>query len=159
MEAKRDFKKITQEIKDEILSLGYGTIKMNNPLWNEVDSISIDFNVISLFKDGAKILTFDDIHSIDRQIQIYEIIFEYQDQLSYYQLDWSDYFKALAVDDENGKFIWRILTPDEALHLWYNGKGGELCELYDDGSEGIIEDEVRLNRCINEGCDIGISVN
>ena len=157
MEA-NNFKKITQKIKDEILSLGYGTIKMNYPLWNDVDSINIDFDVISLFKGGAKILTFDDIHSIDRQIQIYETIYEHKDQLSYYQLDWSDYFKALAVTDENGRFIWRILTPDEARHLWYNGKGGDLCELYDDGSEGMIEDEKRLNRCINEGCDIGISV-
>ena len=158
MEAKKDFKKITQKIKDEILSLGYGTIKMNNPLWNDADSIKIDFDDITLFKDGTRILTFDDIHSIDRQIQIYEIIFEHQDQLCYYQLDWSDYFKALAVEDENGRFIWRILTPDEARHLWYNGKGGELCELYDDDSEGMIEDEERLNRCINEGSDIGISV-
>lgn len=158
MEAKKDFKKITQKIKDEILSLGYGTIKMNNPLWNDVDSINIDFDVVSLFKGGAKILTYDDIHSIDRQIHIYETIYEHQDQLSYYQLDWSDYFKALAVEDENGRFIWRILTPDEARHLWYNGKGGDLCELYDDGSEGMIEDDERLNRCINEGCDIGISV-
>ena len=49
MEAKKDFKKITQKIKDEILSLGYGTIKMNNPLWNDVDSINIDFDVVSLF--------------------------------------------------------------------------------------------------------------
>ena len=158
MEAKKDFNKISQEIKDEILRLGYGTIKMNNPLWNDVGSIIIDFDVISLFKGGAKILTFDDIHSIDRQIQIYETIYEHQDQLSYYQLDWSDYFKAFAVEDENGKFVWRILTPNEARHLWYNGKGGELCELYDDGSEGMIEDDERLNRCINEGCDIGISV-
>lgn len=156
---KKDFKKITQEIKDEILSLGYGTIKMNNPLWNDADSIKIDFDVISLFKDGTRILTFDDIHSIDRQIQIYEIIFEHQDQLHYYQLDWSDYFKALAVEDENGKFIWRILTPDEARHLWYNGKGGELCELYGDGSEGVIEDEDRLYDCINNGYDIGVSIH
>ena len=159
MKAKKDFKKITQEIKDEILSLGYGTIKMNNPLWNEVDSINIDFNVISLIKDGAKILTFDDIHCIDRKIQIYETIYEHQDQLSYYHLDWSDYFKALAVEDENGRFIWRILTSDEVRHIWYNGQGGELCELYDDGSEGMIEDEERLNRCINDCCDIGIPVN
>ena len=117
-----------------------------------------DFDVISLFKGGAKIITFDDIHSIDRQILIYETIYEHQDQLSYYKLDWSNYFKALAVEDENERFVWRILTPDEARHLWYNGKGGELCELYDDGSEGMIEDEERLNRCIKEGCDIGISV-
>ena len=158
MEAKKNFRKISQEIKDEILSLGYGTIKINNPLWNDVDSINIDFDVISLFKGEAKILTFDDIHSIDRQILIYETIYEHQDQLSYYKLDWSNYFKALAVEDENGRFIWRILTPDEARHLWYNGKGGDLCELYDDGSEGMIEDDERLNRCINEGCDIGISV-
>ena len=158
MEAKKDFKKITHEIKHEILSLGYGTIKMTHPLWNDVDSINIDFDVISLFKGGAKIITFDDIHSIDRQILIYETIYEHQDQLSYYKLDWSNYFKALAVEDENERFVWRILTPDEARHLWYNGKGGELCELYDDGSEGMIEDEERLNRCIKEGCDIGISV-
>ena len=151
MEAKKDFKKITHEIKHEILSLGYGTIKMNHPLWNDVDSINIDFDVISLFKGGAKIITFDDIHSIDRQILIYETIYEHQDQLSYYKLDWSNYFKALAVEDENERFVWRILTPDEARHLWYNGKGGELCELYDDGSEGMIEDEERLNRCIKEG--------
>lgn len=159
MKEKKNFKNITLQIKEECLSFGYGTIKMNNPLWNDVDSIKIDYDVISLFKDGVKILTFDDIHSINRQIQIYEIIFEYQDQLRYYQLDWSNYFKALAVEDENGKFIWRILTSDEARHIWYNGQGGELCELYDDGSEGVIEDEERLNRCINEGCDIGISVN
>jgi hypothetical protein len=158
MEAKKDFKKISQEIKDEILRLGYGTIKIINPLWNDVDSINIDFDVISLFKGGAKILTYDDIHSIDRQIQIYETIYEHQDQLSYYQLDWSDYFKALAVKDEHGRFIWRILTPDEARHLWYNGKGGDLCELFDDGTEGMIDDEERLNRCIEDGCDIGISV-
>lgn len=158
MEAKKDFKKITHEIKHEILSLGYGTIKMNHPLWNDVDSINIDFDVISLFKGGSKIITFDDIHSIDRQILIYETIYEHQDQISYYKLDWSNYFKALAVEDENERFVWRILTPDEARHLWYNGKGGELCELYDDGSEGMIEDEERLNRCIKEGCDIGISV-
>ena len=151
---KKDFKKITQEIKDEILSLGYGTIKMNNPFWNDVDGIYIDFDVISLFKGGAKNLTFDDIHSIDRQKQIYE----HQDQLSYYQLDWNDNFKAHAVEDENGRFIWRILTSDKARHLWYNGKGGELCEFYDDGLEGMNEDEERMNRCINEGNDIGISV-
>ena len=158
MEAKKDFKKISQEIKDEILRLGYGTIKIINPLWDDVDSINIDFDVISLFKGGAKILTYDDIHSIDRQIQIYETIYEHQDQLSYYQLDWSDYFKALAVKDEHGRFIWRILTPDEARHLWYNVKGGDLCELFDDGTEGMIDDEERLNRCIEDGCDIGISV-
>lgn len=157
MEVKKDFKKITHEIKNEILSLGYGTIILNNPLWNAVDSIKIDFDVISLFKGGAKVLTFDDIHSIDRQIQIYEIIFKYQDQLRYYQLDWNDYFKALAVEDENGKFIWRILTPDEARHIWYNGKG-EICRLYDDDTEGMIDDENTLNDCIKTGTPLAISV-
>lgn len=173
MEAKKDFKKITQKIKDEILSLGYGHIKLDKDaenLWIDdyenylstsihVDAIKINYDVITLCEDGKDILTFDHIYSIDRQIQIYETIYEHKDQLSYYQLDWSDYFKALAVEDENGRFIWRILTPNEARHLWYNGKGGELCELYDDGSEGMIEDDERLNRCIKEGSDIGISVN
>ena len=172
MEAKRNFKKITQEIRDEILSLGYGHIKLNKDtenLWIDdyenylstsihVDAIKINYDVISLCEDGKDILTFDHIYSIDRQIQIYETIYEHQDQLCYYQLDWNNYFKALAVEDENGRFIWRILTPDEARHLWYNGKGGELCEIYDDDSEGMIENEERLNKCINEGCDIGISV-
>lgn len=158
METKKDFKKITQKIKDEILSLGYGTIKLYIELWNKVDSITIDFNDISLFKEGTKILTFDSINCIDKQIQIYETIFEHKDQLSYYQLDWNDYFKAFAVDDECGRFIWRILTPDEARHLWFNGKG-DLFQIYDDGTEGMIDNEEQLNTCISEGCDIGVSVN
>ena len=171
METKIDFKKITQEINDEILSLGYGHIKLNKDtenLWIDdyenylstslhVDAVKINYDVISLCEDGKEILTFDHIYSIDRQIQIYETIFAHQDQLRYYQLDWSNYFKALAVEDENGRFIWRILTPDEARHIWYNGKG-EICRLYDDNTEGMIDDENTLNDCIKTGTPLAIAV-
>lgn len=173
METKRDFKTITPQIKKEILSLGYGTIKLNkdiDDLWIDdyenylsvsihVNSISIDFDIITFYEDGNSILTFDHVYSIDRQIQIYETIYDHRDQLSYYQLDWSNYFKALRVEDEEGKTVWRILTSEEARHLWYNGRWCDMCQLYDDGTEGMIEDEDRLNECVNNGYDIGIPIS
>ena len=58
---------------------------------------------------------------------------------------------------EEGKYYWRILSPDEARHVWYNGKG-DLCQIYDDGTEGMIEDDIRLNECIRNGDYIGISL-
>ena len=169
---KRDYKSITQQIKKDILALGYGTIKLNkdDDLWiNDyenslsvlvhVNSISIDFDVITIWEDGQRILTFDQIDSIDSQIRIYETVYNHHDQLRYYKLDWNNYFKALRVEDEDGKSVWRILTSDEVLHLWHNSKGYEICQLYDDGTEGVIEDEDRLYDCLNNGYDVGVLVH
>lgn len=172
MKEKRDFKAITKQIKNEILDLGCGNIKLNKDednLWIDdyenylsasvhVDAISIDLDNITLYEDDRKILTFDHVHSIDRQIQIYETIYQYRNQLHYYELDWSSYFKALRVENENeGPYLWRILTPDEARHLWFNGKSGDICQLYDDGTEGMIDNIERLEECIKSGCYIGIA--
>ena len=92
MEAKKDFKEITQKIKKEILSLGYGHIKFDKDtedLWIDdyenylsvsihVDAIKINYDEITLCEDGQDIITFDHVYSIDRQIQIYETVFEHQ---------------------------------------------------------------------------------
>ena len=86
--------------------------------------------LITFYEDGNTILTFDHVYSIDRQIQIYETIYDHRNQLSYYQLDWSNYFKALRVKDEEGKTVWRILTSEEARHLWYNGRWCDMCQLF-----------------------------
>lgn len=164
MNAKQDFKSITRRIKEECLSFGYGTIyfdKDKEDLWIDdyentlgvsihVDSILIDYDVIMLCEDKHNVLTFDHVNSIDRQIQIYETIYDYQDQLRYYELDWKHNFEAIRVTGDNGHFVWRILRPDEARHVWYNGCA-ELCELYDDGAEGMIEDDSRLEECVNNG--------
>lgn len=172
MEAKKDFKEITQEIKKEILSLGYGHIKFDKDtedLWIDdyenylsvsihVDAIKINYDEITLCEDGQDIITFNHVYSIDRQIQIYETVFEHQDQLSFYKLDWSNYFKAIRIEGDKGKYIWRILSPDEARHIWYNGKE-DICRLYDDDTEGLIEDEKTLNDCIINGTPLVISVS
>lgn len=172
MKEKKDFRTITANIKDECLSFGYGKIsfdkdeeylridKSENKLSvsMHVDAIRIDNDVIMLCEDNQGILSFDHVNSIDRQIQIYETIYKHQDQLEYYELDWDNYFKALRVSGEEGYYYyWRILTPEEARHIWYNGHG-ELCQIYDDGTEGMIEDETRLNDCIRNGYPIGISL-
>ncbi len=68
-----------------------------------------------------------------------------------------NYFKAKRVTNDEGEFyFWRILTPDEARHLWYNGSGCELCQLYDDGTESMIESDEKLKDCIKQNFDIGI---
>ena len=171
MVAKKDFRSITSKIKEACLSFGYGKIsfdKDEEDLWIDdyenslgvsvhVDAIKIDYDVITLCEDNQSVLTFDHVNSIDRQIQIYEAIYDYQDQLCFYELDWDNYFKALRVTGEEGEFYWRILSPDEARHVWYNGKG-DLCQIYDDGTEGMIEDDIRLNECIRNGYPIGISL-
>ena len=171
MEQKKDFKKITKQIKDEILSLGYGHIKFDKDaedLWIDdyenylsasihVNGIKIDFDVITLCKDEQDILTFNHVYSIDRQIQIYETIYEHKDQLSYYELDWSNSFKAIRIEGDEGKYVWRILSSDEARHIWYNGKG-ELCRLFDDDTEVMIDNENSLKECIKNGHPLIISV-
>ncbi len=162
MEQKRDFKTITIDIKKECLRYGYGLIifdKDKEDLWIDdyenhlgtcvhADAIKIDKDIITLCEDGKGIVTFDHIHSIDRQIAIYDTIFEHRDQLSFYQLDWNQPFKAQRVTDDDGNhFVWRILTDEEAYHLWYNGTA-ELCRLHDDGTESMIEDEESFRECL-----------
>ena len=168
---KRNFKDITHQIKKECLNFGYGTIhfdKDKEGLWiNEyentlsasihVDAIKINYDEISLYENNQCVLTFDHVCSVDRQIQIYETIYDCQNQLHYYELDWDHYFKALRVTDGSNHFFWRVLTPDEARHVWFNGKG-ELFQVYDDGTEGAIDDEARLYDCIQNGFTIGISL-
>lgn len=171
MTGKRNFKDITRQIKEECLNFGYGTIRFDKDkknLWIDdhenslsapilVDTIKINFDEITLCENNECVLTFDNVYSIDRQIQIYETIYDHQDQLHYYELDWSNDFEARRVTEEDGYFVWRILTPDEARHIWYNGYG-ELCELYDDGAESMIEDVSHLEECLRNGNPIGISV-
>lgn len=171
MKEKKDFRSITSRIKEECLSYGYGIIKFDKDkedLWIDdyentlsasihVDAIKIDYDIISLCEDNHDIITFDHVYSIDRQIQIYETIYKHQDQLCFYELDWDHSFKAIRVTGDDGHFVWRILTPEEARHLWYNGYG-ELCELYDDGAEGLIEDDYCLEECVNNGDIIVIPV-
>ena len=171
MKVKRNFKDITRQIKEECLSFGYGTIRFDKDkedLWVDdyenalsaslhIDAIKIDFDTITLCEDNQNVLTFDHVYSIDRQIQIYETIYDHQDQLHYYELDWDNYFKALRVTEENKSYYWRVLTPDEARHIWYNGKG-ELFVVYDDGTEGMIDNEDQLNDYILNGFTIGISL-
>lgn len=171
MKNKIEFRNIKDKIKKECLSYGYGIIsfdKETEGLWinkkenilsvcTKVDTIKIDKDVIMLCEDNHHMLTFDQICSIDLQIQIYETINKYQAKLHFYELDWNHYFKALRVTGEDGQYYWRVLSPDEARHIWYNGKG-ELCQIYDDGTESMIEDEERLNECINNGFTIGISL-
>ena len=171
MKEKKDFRSITSRIKEECLSYGYGIIKFDKDkedLWIDdyentlsasihVDAIKIDYDVITLCEDNHDIITFDHVYNIDRQIQIYETIYEHQDQLRFYELDWNNYFKALRVHGEKGYYYWRILSPEEARHIWYNGHG-DICQLYDDGTEGMIEDDIRLNDCIRNGYPIGISI-
>ncbi len=169
---KKDFTSITKDIKKECLCFGCGCIQLDKDkesFWiNDyentlriqlhVDTIKIEYDIISLCENGHCFLTYDNIHSINRQIQIYETIYEHKEQLHYYELDWTNSFQALRVIDEDGFYIWRILTDEEARHLWFNGKG-ELYQLYDDGSEGAIEDEDRLNLCIEYGHVIGILIS
>ena len=164
MKEKRNFKDITRQIKEECLSFGYGTIRFDKDkenLWVDdyentlsasiyVDAIKIEFDTIMLCENNRNIRTFDHVNSIDRQIQIYETIYNHQDQLHYYELDWDHSFKAIRVTGDDGHFVWRILTPEEARHLWYNGYG-ELCELYNDGAERMIEDDYRLEECVKNG--------
>ena len=113
--------------------------------------------MITLCEDNQSVLTFNHVNSIDRQIQIYETIFKHQEQLRFYELDWGNYFKALRVQGEEGTYLWRILTPEEARHIWFNGHG-DLFQIYDDGTEGMIEDDSRLNECTRNGYPIGISL-
>lgn len=169
MVEKKDFRSITARIKKECLSFGYGRIsfdKDEEDLWIDdyenalsasihVDAIKIDFDVITLCEDNQSVLTFNHVNSIDRQIQIYETIYRHQDQLNYYELDWKNYFKALRVHGEEGYYYWRILSPEEAMHIFYNGHG-DICQLFDDGTEGMIDDEIRLKDCIGNGYPIGI---
>lgn len=171
MKEKRNFKNITRQIKKECLSFGYGSIRFDKDkedLWIDdyenslsasihVDAIKIDFDTITLCEDNQNVLTFDHVYSIDRQIQIYETIYGHQDQLHYYELDWDNYFKALRVTEENKSYYWRVLTPDEARHILYNGKC-ELFVVYDDGTEGMIDDEDQLSDYIRRGFTIGISL-
>lgn len=171
MKEKKDFRSITARIKEECLSFGYGIItfdKDKENLWIDdyentlsasihVDAIKIDYDVITLCEDNHNIITFDHVFSIDRQIQIYNTIYDHQDQLRNYELDWDNIFEALRFQGEEGYYYWRILTPEEARHIWFNGYG-EICQIYDDGAEGVIEDVTRLNDCIRNGYPIGISL-
>ena len=171
MKEKKNFRSIKAKIKKECLSFGYGKItfdKNKQNLWIDdyenklsasvhVDAIKIDYDVITLCEDNHDVITFDHVHNIDRQIQIYETIYDHQDQLHYYELDWSNYFKALRVTGEEGHYFWRILTPEEARHIWFNGKC-EMFQLYDDGTEGCIDDLDRLNECIRYSFPIGVSL-
>ncbi len=172
MEKKRDFKSIIKDIKEACLSLGYGDIyfdKDAEDLWinnNEnslgvrihVDAILINYDIITLCENNQDIITFDQIYSIDKLISIYETIYKHREQLSFYELDWAQVFHAKRVsNDDGGHFLWRILTPEEARHIWYNGNNiGDLCHLYDDGTESLIEDNETLEDCITQGYDIGI---
>ena len=171
MNDKKDFKAITAQIKAESLSFGYGMIRFDKDkedLWIDdyenhlgasihVDAIEIDMDQIVLCEDGHGVMSFDHVYSIDRQIQIYDAIFDHKEQLKYYELDWDSYFKALLVSDESGKGIWRILSPDEARHLWFNGRA-EICCLHQDGTESIIKDVKELNSCIENDYDIGVYI-
>lgn len=171
MKEKKDFRSITAKIKEECLCFGYGKItfdKDKEDLWIDdyenslgvsihVDAIMIDYDVITLCEDNQSVLPFNHVYCIDRQIQIYETIYKYQDQLRYYELDWDNNFKALRVQGEEGYYYWRVLTPEEARHIWFNGQG-DLCQIHDDGTEGMIEDITRLNDCICNGFPIGISL-
>lgn len=171
MNNKIEFRNITEKIKEECLCFGYGTIRFDKEaeglcinsnenilsICTKVDTIKIDCDVIMLCEDNQNMLTFDQVCSIDRQIQIYETIYKHQDQLRFYELDWNNCFNALRVTGEDGQYYWRILSPDEAKHVYYNGKR-ELFQIYDDGTEGMIDDEERLNECINNGYSIGISL-
>ncbi len=174
METKIDFKIITKEIREACLSLGYGQIilkAIDTPININIsedenilnvsiyiNKIEIEYDVISIAQDNMNVITFDDITSIDKQIAVYETIYDHQEQLQYFELDWDDYFKAKRVMCENGAFIWRILSPDEARHLWYNSKGMELYQLYDDDSESMIESTETLDDCIQNNYDIGVAV-
>lgn len=171
MKAKRNFKDITRQIKEECLSFGLGTIHFDKDKEDlcvddyenllsasiHVDAIKSNYDEIILCEDNQDVLTFDHVNSIDRQIQIYETIYDHQDQLHYYELDWDNYFKALRVTEDKTSCYWRVLTPDEARHIWFNGKC-EMFQLYDDGTEGCIDDLDRLNECIINGFPIGISL-
>lgn len=171
MKEKKDFRSITGEIKKACLSFGYGKItfdKDKEDLWIDdyenslgvsihVDAIKIDYDVITLCEDNQNVLTYDHVNSIDRQIQIYETIYDYQEQLCYYELDWDHSFEAIRVTGDDGHFVWRILRPDEARHIWYNGYD-ELCELYDDGAEAMIEEDSRLEECVKNGDTIVVPV-
>ena len=171
MKEKKNFRSITAKIKKECLSFGYGKItfdKDKEDLWiddyeNELsasvhaDAIKIDCNVITICEDNHDVITFDHVYNIDRQIQIYETIYDHKDQLHYYEVDWGHSFEAIRVTGDDGNFVWRILTPEEARHIWYNGCD-ELCELYDDGAEGVIENDSHLEECVNNGDIIVIPV-
>ncbi len=54
-------------------------------------------------------------------------------------------------------FVWRVLTREEAIVCWYAGCF-ELYILYDDDSEGLIEDKARFDEAMEMGWDIGIEV-
>lgn len=170
---KKDFRtvlhNIQESIKKECLSFGMGTIKLAkdiDDLWIDdyenyhlisihVEIIIINYNQIILKEDGFDALQFDAIHSLNRLIDIYDVIYTHQNQLHFYELDWGHYFNALRVKRESKVCIWRILTFEEAKHIWYNGKG-EICQLYDDGTERMILDDRHLNKCIEKGDTIGI---
>lgn len=168
---RKDFRSITAKIKTECLYFGYGKITLDKDEENlrinnhenslsvsiHVDTIKIDYDTIMLCENNQCLLTFDHVNSIDLQIEIYETIYRHQDQLRYYELDWDNYFKALRVHGEEGNYYWRILSQEEARHIFYNGHG-DICQIYDDGTEGMIEDNIQLNDCIRNGYPIGIPI-
>ncbi len=169
MEQKCEFRTITKDIKRACLLYGCGTIQLDqhaDEIWlddneNElllpfhVTSITIDLDNIILEEDANSRLTFDQVISIDRQIQIYETIFAERAQLRIYELDWDVPFEASRVENEDGShYYWRVLSADEARHLFHNG-ACSLFRLYPDGTEAQIESKEELEESIEEGYLIG----
>ena len=120
-----------------------------------VDTITIDCDNIILREDNQSVLSFDDIFNINRQIEIYDIIFEERAQLHLYELPNTDFTARKVVDEEGNPFFWRIISSGEARHLFYNGRL-EIFRLYDDGSEGAIDSKEDLEDSIKSGCILGI---
>lgn len=166
---KIDFRVISEKIKEACLCFGMGTIKLDktiDDLWIDdyennsmismhVDTITIDYDEITLREDNQSVLSFEDIFSINRQIEIYDVIYEEQAQIHLYELPDTDFLARKVVDDEGCPFFWRIISNNEARHLFYNGRV-EIFRLYDDGSEGVIDSKVDLEDSIKSGYILGI---
>ena len=169
MDKKKDFRAISEEIKQECLRYGYGKIRIDQDvtkLWIydyennrgasiHVDTITIDCDSIILSEKDQNGILFDEINSIDRKIEIYDAIFEEQAQLHLYELPNTDFMARKVIDEEGCSFFWRIISSDEARHLFYNGRV-EIFRLYDDGSEGAIDFKEDLEESIKCGCILGI---
>lgn len=166
---KIEFREISKRIKEACLCFGMGTIRLDKTiedLWIDeyennstismhVDTITIDCDNIILREDNQSVLSFDDIFNINRQIEIYDIIFEERAQLHLYELPNTDFTARKVVDEEGNPFFWRIISSGEARHLFYNGRL-EIFRLYDDGSEGAIDSKEDLEDSIKSGCILGI---
>ncbi|WP_373804333.1 hypothetical protein [Bacteroides heparinolyticus] len=54
-------------------------------------------------------------------------------------------------------FVWKLITGDEARKIW-DAELFEIYKLYDDDSEGLIENEERLQEEIAAGSQLAIEV-